>query len=167
MKPNICCRTKSIHPLFSLFITSDDLGEGLEEGLDHLLAGGLGVRELHGDEPVVVVAPLEKDLVGADIVFVRPATVVTSSRGRRRRPEPGSGGGAGEERARKRRDEGGGEEEGTGGGCSDGDGRAEEEGRGGGGGGGGEGSPEAQREGHGVLGFSWGRRVLGIGRAHV
>lgn len=121
MKTNICCCTKSVHPLLSLFITSDDLGEGLEVGLDHLLAGGLGVGELHGDEPVVVVAALEEDLVGGYLlVHVAPPVVIPARRRRRRREGGRPGGGRG---------------------------RAEE--GGGGGGGGGEGSPESQREGHG------------------
>lgn len=130
-------------------IPPNDLGEGLEVGLDHLLAGRLGVGELHGDEPVVVVAALEEDLVGGDLGVVGPVVVPAPRRRRGRGTEPG--GAAGEEPPRRprrerlrRRGGGGGRREGEGPG--DEAGRAEEGRRCGGGGG--EGPPETQREGH-------------------
>ena len=44
-----------------MVLPSEDGGEGVEVGVDHLLAGGRGVLgELHDDQPVVVVAPGEQ-----------------------------------------------------------------------------------------------------------
>jgi len=110
LKTNISCCTKSIHSPFSLLVTSYDLGEGLEIGLDHLLARWLGVGELHGDEPVLVVAPLEEDLIGGDMGVIRPSPVISPCRGRGRRRRPEAGGDAREEPAWERRGEGGVEE---------------------------------------------------------
>lgn len=41
---------------------SENLGEGFDIRIDHLVLGGLGVfGELHDDEPVLVVAAVEED----------------------------------------------------------------------------------------------------------
>lgn len=72
----------------------------MDVGLDHLLGSGLGIlRELHGDEPVVVVTTLEEDLVGGDLPLLlsssAAAAIVGSAIGEMRRGVEGEGSGEG------------------------------------------------------------------------
>lgn len=71
---------------FSIFfcLPPDNLGQRLDVCLDHLFASWGGVLwEVHGDQPVIVVASLEENLVRRDFAVHSSARVAASKSHRR------------------------------------------------------------------------------------